>query len=112
MCEMNCEEFEVIGLDAERDSTLSEVERVAAREHENDRERHDPVEPEPGRRPDQSHVRQEDPGAGRGRAPARVTRSDPVVPGAQRADDARCVRAAHRAYKAPATTAALTSVNA
>ena len=35
MCEMNCEEFEVIGLDAERDSTLSEVERVAAREHAN-----------------------------------------------------------------------------
>jgi hypothetical protein len=33
MCEMNCEEFEVIGLDAERDATLSEVERVAAREH-------------------------------------------------------------------------------
>ena len=32
---MNCEEFEVIGLDAERDSTLSEVERVAAREHAN-----------------------------------------------------------------------------
>ena len=35
MCEMNCEEFEVIGLDAERDSTLSGVERVAAREHAN-----------------------------------------------------------------------------
>jgi anti-sigma factor RsiW len=35
MCKMNCEEFEVIGLDAERDSTLSEVERVAAREHAN-----------------------------------------------------------------------------
>src|SRR5207248_9072573 len=35
MCEMNCEEFELIGLDAERDSTLSEVERVAAREHAN-----------------------------------------------------------------------------
>src|SRR6266481_5398430 len=33
MCEMNCEEFEVIGLDAERDTALSEVERVAAREH-------------------------------------------------------------------------------
>ena len=32
---MNCEEFELIGLDAERDSTLSEVERVAAREHAN-----------------------------------------------------------------------------
>ena len=32
MCEMNCEEFEVIGLDAERNATLSEVERVAARE--------------------------------------------------------------------------------
>jgi len=30
---MNCEEFEVIGLDAERDTALSEVERVAAREH-------------------------------------------------------------------------------
>jgi len=30
---MNCEEFEAIGLDAERDPTLSEVERVAAREH-------------------------------------------------------------------------------
>jgi len=35
MCEMNCEEFEVIGLDAERNATLSEVERVAAREHTN-----------------------------------------------------------------------------
>ena len=35
MCEMNCEEFEMIGLDAERDSTLSGVERVAAREHAN-----------------------------------------------------------------------------
>ncbi len=33
MCEMNCEEFEAIGLDAERDATLSEVERVSAREH-------------------------------------------------------------------------------
>jgi hypothetical protein len=30
---MTCEEFEAIGLDAERDATLSEVERVAAREH-------------------------------------------------------------------------------
>ena len=30
---MNCEEFERIGLDAERDTSLSEVERVAAREH-------------------------------------------------------------------------------
>src|ERR1700688_4765445 len=30
---MNCEEFGAIGLDAERDLTLSEVERVAAREH-------------------------------------------------------------------------------
>ena len=30
---MNCEEFEAIGLDAERDVSLSEVERVAAREH-------------------------------------------------------------------------------
>ncbi|HYX00342.1 MAG TPA: hypothetical protein VE822_14600, partial [Candidatus Elarobacter sp.] len=30
-----CEEFEMIGLDAERDSTLSGVERVAAREHAN-----------------------------------------------------------------------------
>jgi len=33
MCEMNCEEFEAIGLDAERDATLSEVQRVTAREH-------------------------------------------------------------------------------
>ena len=30
---MNCEEFEAIGLDVERDASLSEVERVAAREH-------------------------------------------------------------------------------
>jgi hypothetical protein len=30
---MNCEEFESIGLDAGRDATLSELERVAAREH-------------------------------------------------------------------------------
>ncbi len=30
---MNCEEFEAIGLGAERDASLSEVERVAAREH-------------------------------------------------------------------------------
>jgi hypothetical protein len=30
---MNCEEFELIGLDAERDGTLSEVVRAAAREH-------------------------------------------------------------------------------
>jgi len=30
---MNCEEFEVIGLGAEGDAALSEVERVAAREH-------------------------------------------------------------------------------
>ena len=30
---MKCEEFEAIGLDAERDAALSEVERVAAREH-------------------------------------------------------------------------------
>jgi hypothetical protein len=30
---MNCEEFEAIGLDAERDASLSEVARVAAREH-------------------------------------------------------------------------------
>jgi hypothetical protein len=30
---MRCEEFEAIGLDAERDASLSEVERVAAREH-------------------------------------------------------------------------------
>jgi len=30
---MNCEEFEAIGLDAERDSSLSEAERTAAREH-------------------------------------------------------------------------------
>jgi hypothetical protein len=30
---MKCEEFEAIGLDAERDTSLSEVERAAAREH-------------------------------------------------------------------------------
>jgi hypothetical protein len=30
---MKCEEFETIGLDAERDATLSEAERVAALEH-------------------------------------------------------------------------------
>ena len=30
---MTCEEFEANGLDAERDASLSEVERVAAREH-------------------------------------------------------------------------------
>jgi len=30
---MNCEEFEAIGLDAERDASLSEVERAAVREH-------------------------------------------------------------------------------
>src|SRR5260370_33011926 len=30
---MTCEEFEAIGLDAERDASLSEVERVAAHEH-------------------------------------------------------------------------------
>src|SRR6266446_3301207 len=30
---MKCEEFEAIGLDAERDASLSEVERGAAREH-------------------------------------------------------------------------------
>ena len=30
---MTCEEFEAIGLDAERDASLSDVERVAAREH-------------------------------------------------------------------------------
>ena len=30
---MKCEEFEAIGLDAERDGSLSELERVAAREH-------------------------------------------------------------------------------
>jgi hypothetical protein len=30
---MRCEEFEAIGLDAERDASLREVERVAAREH-------------------------------------------------------------------------------
>ena len=30
---MNCEEFELIGLDAERDATLNEVVRAAAREH-------------------------------------------------------------------------------
>src|SRR5260370_35738972 len=33
MCEMNCEEFEAVGLGAERDASLSEVARVAAREH-------------------------------------------------------------------------------
>jgi len=31
--EMKCEEFEAIGLDAERDSSLNEAERTAAREH-------------------------------------------------------------------------------
>jgi len=30
---MNCEEFEILGLDARRDSALSEVEVAAAREH-------------------------------------------------------------------------------
>jgi len=30
---MKCEEFEAIGLDAERDTSLSEAERAAAREH-------------------------------------------------------------------------------
>jgi anti-sigma factor RsiW len=30
---MKCEEFEARGLDAERDASLSEIERVAAREH-------------------------------------------------------------------------------
>jgi len=30
---MNCEEFEAVGLGAERDASLSEVARVAAREH-------------------------------------------------------------------------------
>ena len=30
---MNCEEFEAIGLDAERDATLGEAQRAAAREH-------------------------------------------------------------------------------
>ncbi len=30
---MKCEEFEAIGLDAERDGALNELERVAAREH-------------------------------------------------------------------------------
>jgi hypothetical protein len=30
---MKCEEFEAIGLDAERDASLSEVDRVSAREH-------------------------------------------------------------------------------
>jgi anti-sigma factor RsiW len=30
---MKCEEFEAVGLDAERDGSLSELERVAAREH-------------------------------------------------------------------------------
>jgi hypothetical protein len=33
MCEMNCEEFEAMGLDAERDASLTEAERAAAREH-------------------------------------------------------------------------------
>jgi hypothetical protein len=33
MGEMKCEEFEAIGLNAERDPALSEVERVAARTH-------------------------------------------------------------------------------
>jgi len=32
---MKCEEFEAMGLDAERDTSLSEVERAAAREHVN-----------------------------------------------------------------------------
>src|SRR5258708_9043219 len=31
--QMTCEEFEAIGLGAERDDSLSEVERAAAREH-------------------------------------------------------------------------------
>src|SRR5260370_21222 len=31
--EMTCEEFEAMGLDAERDASLSEVERAAANEH-------------------------------------------------------------------------------
>jgi hypothetical protein len=35
MCNMKCEEFEAIGLDAERDALLSEAERAAAREHVN-----------------------------------------------------------------------------
>src|SRR5213082_2120736 len=30
---MNCEEFGAVGLDAERDATLSEAQRAAAREH-------------------------------------------------------------------------------
>jgi hypothetical protein len=30
---MKCEEFEAVGLDAERDTSLSEIERVSAREH-------------------------------------------------------------------------------
>jgi len=30
---MKCEEFEAIGLDAERDASLIEMERAAAREH-------------------------------------------------------------------------------
>src|SRR5438034_1815101 len=33
MNEMNCEEFGAMGLDAERDATLSEAQRAAAREH-------------------------------------------------------------------------------
>ena len=33
MCGMKCEEFDAIGLDAERDTSLSELERAAAREH-------------------------------------------------------------------------------
>src|SRR5258708_5907413 len=32
-CEMKCEEFEAIGLDAERDASLSEMDCTAAREH-------------------------------------------------------------------------------
>jgi hypothetical protein len=35
MCNMKCEEFEAIGLDAEGDALLSEAERAAAREHVN-----------------------------------------------------------------------------
>jgi hypothetical protein len=35
MWNMKCEEFEAIGLDAERDASLSEAERTAAREHVN-----------------------------------------------------------------------------
>jgi hypothetical protein len=35
MCHMKCEEFEAVGLDADRDASLSEAERAAAGEHVN-----------------------------------------------------------------------------